>query len=75
MTVTAQGFCPLAIDHTEDGLSAWLIQPSISGSDSRGAVRGFPSGPGLSAVDMAAACLCLTDAVWNADTISQSPDL
>jgi len=75
MTVGSQGFCPLPINRTEDDLPAWLIQPTISGADPSGAVPAFPAGPGLSAVDMAAACLCLADAVWKADTAVQSQDL
>jgi len=75
MTVTARGICPLAINPIDDGLPAWLIQPGAPDADPSGAVPGFPAGPGLSAVDMAAACLCLADTVWTADTISQSPDL
>jgi hypothetical protein len=69
MAVTAQGFCPLPINRAEDGLAAWLIQPTISDADLCGAGSGFPAGPGLSAVDMAAACLCLAEPVWDTDTI------
>ena len=43
-----------------DGLSAWLIQHSAPWIDRRGP-SAPPSCPELSAVDMAAACLCLGD--------------
>jgi hypothetical protein len=74
MTVTAQGSSPLAIHRTKDGLSTWVIQPRVSDADPREAVPGFPAGPGLSAVDIAAACLCLADAVC-VGTTGQSADL
>jgi hypothetical protein len=63
------GSFPSWDDDNRDGLSAWLVQLSIPSADGRGTTPGFPAGPGLSAVDMAAACLCLADAVWNVDAI------
>ena len=58
---------PLEVSHTGDWLSAWLIQPRVPDADRRATDPRYPAGPGLSAVDMAAACLCLADDVWNAD--------
>jgi len=63
---------PLGVNHTGDWLSAWLIQPRIPDADRRAAGPRYPAGPGLSAVDMAAACLCLADVVWNADATQAS---
>jgi hypothetical protein len=45
-----------------DALSAWLNQPGAPPTDRDGTLRGLPAGPGLSAVDMAAACLTCADA-------------
>jgi hypothetical protein len=41
----------------------------MNGADRRGAVPPSFPGPGLSAIDMAAACLCLAESVWDADAI------
>jgi len=54
-------------DDTGDELSALLIQPGLTGAHEHGASAGFPPGPGLSAVEMAAACLCLAEDAWNVD--------
>ena len=64
---------PLEVNHTGDWLSAWLIQSRFPDADRRTAVPRYPAGPGLSAVDMAAACLCLADVMWSADAHGQWP--
>jgi hypothetical protein len=62
MTVDAQlPYLPGAYD-ASSALSAWLIQRSAPSTDRIADFRGLPAGPGLSAVEMAAACLCLADA-------------
>lgn len=61
MTIDAQWpFLPGA-SNARDALSVWLNQPGAPRADEGGALSGLPAGPGLSAVDMAAACLCFAD--------------
>lgn len=61
MTIDAQlPFLPEA-NHAFDALAERLIQPGTPRGDRGGALGGLPAGPGLSAVEMAAACLCFAD--------------
>jgi len=53
--------------------SAAPTQPSAPGADKCESLRGLPAGPGLSAVEMAAACLCLADAVWDPPAVQPIP--
>lgn len=65
MTVDAQWpFLPEA-NHAWNAWPAWLIQPGAPRTERGGALRGLPAGPGLSAVGMAAACLCPADPPWH----------
>ena len=48
-------------------------QPGAHRSDCRESFRGLLAGPGLSAVEMAAACLCLADAVWHPPAVQPVP--
>jgi hypothetical protein len=61
MTVDPQWHVPPGANPAWDALSAWLIQSGAPRTDQRGGLRGLPAGPGLSALDMAAACLCCAD--------------
>ena len=62
MTVDAQRPVLSGSSSAQDALSAWLIRSGAPVIDRDGAFRGLPAGPGLSALDMAVACLCLADA-------------
>jgi len=65
MTATAPWpFLPRA-ESVRNAYSAAPLQPSAPSADRRESLRGLPAGPGLSAVEMAAACMCLADAVWH----------
>jgi hypothetical protein len=69
MTVTAQGHSPQRLTTLRIGCQPGSSSPPVPGAYRRGAVPRYPAGPGLSAVDMAAAALCLADTVWNAGAI------
>ena len=71
MKVTAQHNWPQGLTMPAMGSQHRLFSPAFRGTDQRDAHPGFPAGPGLSAVDMAAACLCLGDAVWT--PVAQRP--
>jgi len=64
MTVDAEWPLLPGSHDASDPLSAWLIQHSAHSTDSA-VLRELPPGPGLSALEMAAACLCLADAPWH----------
>jgi hypothetical protein len=64
MTASAPRHLASGANRPGQGPSAWPIQPTFLDADRGKAAPGFPAGPGLSAVDMAAACLCLVDAAW-----------
>jgi hypothetical protein len=65
MTVDAEWPLLPGSDDASDALSAWLIQHSAHSTDRGAERRELPAGPGLSALEMAAACLCLADATWH----------
>ena len=67
MTVAPQAASPIAVNHNADRLLARLLLPLTARAGRRGANSRRRAGPGLSAVDMAAACLCLAEAVSDAD--------
>ena len=63
MTAGPERHFLLRARHASDALSVWLIHPGAFRADEDSGLRGLPAGPGLSAVDMAAACLCCADPI------------
>lgn len=64
--MTATALWPF-LPRADSAHNAYAGSPAQSGgprSDQRGAFCGLPKGPGLSAIGMAAACLCLADVDW-----------